>query len=206
MALDSKSSKAHAEPLSESPGDAAPAPRDGEIRRISPTNPASEPVGNLPKESEIQRHEQGLEFQSLPKWEQNQLLLMHKNLGHPSNERLSKALQANGQRPEIVRAALELKCPVCAASSAPKHQRPSTLKPLLDFNYRIYLDGIQWTNKEGQSFQLYHIVDAGTHFHVACIAPSHTSNDVISLLNQFWFNWAGVPQELKIDSGTELNS
>ena len=66
MALDSSSSKAHAEPLSESPGDAAPAPRDGEIRRISPTNPASEPIGNLPKESEIQRHEQGLEFQSLP--------------------------------------------------------------------------------------------------------------------------------------------
>ena len=67
MALDSKSSKAHAEPLSESPGDAAPAPRDGEIRRISPTNPASEPIGSLPKESEIQRHEQGLEFHSLPK-------------------------------------------------------------------------------------------------------------------------------------------
>ena len=67
MALDSKSSKAHAEPLSESPGDAASAPRDGEIRRISPTNPASNPIGNLPKESEIQRHEQGLEFHSLPK-------------------------------------------------------------------------------------------------------------------------------------------
>ena len=167
---------------------------------------AAQPSQVHPSSSEFgQANGFGLQFIQSPCHE-NQLLLMHKNLGHPSNEQLSKALQANGQRPEMVRAALELKCPVCAASSAPKHQRPSTLKPLLDFNYRIYLDGIQWTNKEGQSFQLYHIVDAGTHSHVACIALSHTSKYVISLLNQFWFNWAGVPQELKIDSGTELNS
>ena len=131
---------------------------------------------------------------------------MHRNLGHPSNERLAKALQANGQRPEMVRAAAELKCSVCAAHAAPKHQRPSHLKELLDFNYRIYLDGIKWANRAGESFQLYHIVDAGTHFHVAFIAPAHTSKDVISLIHQHWINWAGSPQELKVDSGTELNS
>ena len=104
---------------------------------------AAQPSQVHPSSSEFgQANGFGLQFIQSPCHE-NQLLLMHKNLGHPSNEQLSKALQANGQRPEMVRAALELKCPVCAASSAPKHQRPSTLKPLLDFNYRIYLDGIQ---------------------------------------------------------------
>ena len=155
---------------------------------------------------EISRKDQTSEFQALPKWEQSQLLLMHRNLGHPSNERFAKALQANGQRPEMVRAAAELKCSVCAANAAPKHQRPSRLKELLDFNYRIYLDGIKWTSRTGESFQFYHIVDAGTHFHVAFIAPAHTSKDVISLIHQHWINWAGSPQELKVDSGTELNS
>ena len=106
----------------------------------------------------------------------------------------------------MVKAAFELKCSICAASSAPKHPRPGRLKPLLDFNHRIYLDGIKWTNKQGQSFHAYHVVDAGTHFHVAFAAPSHTTKDVIALLNQHWLNWAGAPQEMKVDSGNELNS
>jgi hypothetical protein len=178
----------------------APAQRGSETCPNATTNPMSDQV------LEISRKDQTSEFQALPKWEQSQLLLMHRNLGHPSNERFAKALQANGQRPEMVRAAAELKCSVCAANAAPKHQRPSRLKELLDFNYRIYLDGIKWTSRTGESFQFYHIVDAGTHFHVAFIAPAHTSKDVISLIHQHWINWAGSPQELKVDSGTELNS
>jgi hypothetical protein len=145
----------------------APAQRGSETCPNATTNPMSDQV------LEISRKDQTSEFQALPKWEQSQLLLMHRNLGHPSNERFAKALQANGQRPEMVRAAAELKCSVCAANAAPKHQRPSRLKELLDFNYRIYLDGIKWTSRTGESFQFYHIVDAGTHFHVAFIAPAH---------------------------------
>ena len=48
-----------------------------------PTEPAD--VGPLSSQT--------MRFKSLPKWEQNQLILMHRNLGHPSNERLAKALQ-----------------------------------------------------------------------------------------------------------------
>ena len=197
----------HEQPLptqtpTECPASSEPAPRDSETCPDDTMSPMSDQV----PQSEITRQEQTSQFKALPKWEQSQLLLMHRNLGHPSNERLAKALQANGQRPEMVRAAAELRCSVCAANAAPKHQRPSHLKELLDFNYRIYLDGIKWTNRAGESFQIYHIVDAGTQFHVAFIAPAHTSKDVISLIHQQWINWAGSPQELRVDSGTELNS
>ena len=188
------------QPHPDTPASSEPAPQDSEICPDATTKM----VPDL--SHEISRKDQSSQFQALPKWEQTQLLQMHRNLGHPSNERLAKALQANGQRPEMVRAAAELKCSVCAAHAAPKHQRPSHLKELLDFNYRVYLDGIKWTNRAGESFQLYHIVDAGTHFHVAFVAPAHTSKDVISLIHQHWINWAGSPQELKVDSGTELNS
>ena len=183
-----------------------PSPQNGEVHspRVT-TTPDSERPEQL-AHREVCRHDQGSYFHALPKWEQNQLIQIHKNLGHPSNERLAKALQSNGQRPEMVKAALELKCGICAASSAPKHQRPGRLKPLLDFNHRVYVDGIKWTNKNGQSFQMYHVVDAGTHFHVAFTAPAHSTRDVIALLNQHWLNWAGAPQEMKVDSGTELNS
>ena len=80
---------------------------------------------------------------------------MHKSLGHPANDRLSRALQVAGYRPEVSQAALEIRCATCAASSPPKHARPATLKPMLDFNHKIYLDGITWTNKAGKTFHFY---------------------------------------------------
>ena len=192
--------------------DAVPEPSDHQAPRDVDEHPTRDTTStdSVPKmegqSTEIRRSDQGSYFHALPKWEQSQLITIHKNLGHPSNERLARALQFNGQRPEMVKAALELKCSICANSAGPKHQRPGSLKPLLDFNHRIYLDGIKWTNHKGQGFQMYHIVDAGTHFHTAFVAPSHTTRDVISLLSQHWMNWAGAPQEMKVDSGTELNS
>ena len=44
----------------------------------------------------------------LPRWERQRLMQIHKNLGHPSNERLAKALRNAGQRPEMVQAAFDL--------------------------------------------------------------------------------------------------
>ena len=175
-----------------------PAPETVEAVRPQSEQPSVNP--------EVIRAQQGDAFKSLPPWEQTQLIRIRKNLGQPTNEKLANALKLQGQRPEVIRAALELRCTVCAACAAPKHQRPGSLKNLLDFNHRVYMDGIKWTKKLGQSFQFYHVLDAGTHFHVAFVAPSHTSSDIIRLFSQHWMNWAGAPQELKVDSGTELNS
>ena len=154
----------------------------------------------------IPNEEQSFRFRSLPKWEQQQIIQMHKNLGHPSNDRLSKALQTAGYRPNVSQAALELKCAVCAKCAPPKHQRPATLKPMLDFNHKIYLDGVNWTNAQGKTLQFYHIIDAGSNFHVAIATPAKTTNDIIHIINQHWMSWAGPPTELQVDSGTELNS
>ena len=150
--------------------------------------------------------EQTFRFRSLPKWEQRQIIHMHKNLGHPSNERLSRALQQAGYRPDVSQAALELKCAVCSKCAPPKHQRPSTLKPMLDFNHRVYIDGVNWTNAQGKTLQFYHIIDAGSNFHVAIAAPAKTTQDIVNLITQHWISWAGPPTEIQVDSGTELNS
>ena len=151
-------------------------------------------------------HEQTPRVTALPKWEQNQLFLMHRNLGHPSNERLSKALQASGHRAEVINAARELRCKVCAQNSAPKHQRPGQLKPIMDFNHKVYMDGISWKNQQGKEFHFYHMLDAGTNFHVAFVAPSRHTQDVIQLINQHWICWAGAPSKLVVDAGTEFCS
>eukprot|EP00435_Cladocopium_sp_Y103_P028662 s3013_g7.t1 len=155
---------------------------------------------------EINVMNQGVRFLGLPKWEQQTILRLHKNLGHPSNSRLARALQVGGARPEVVQSALELRCSVCASTSNPKNSRPSSLKSMLDFNHKIYLDGITWTNKENKTFHFYHILDAGTNYHIAIVSPSKTSEDLINIINQHWISWAGPPNEITVDSGTEMNS
>jgi hypothetical protein len=76
------------------------------------------------------------------RWEQSMLLKMHRNLGHPAPERLSQALQSAGYRAEVVQAAHDIKCPTCMKCSPPKAPRPAHLKPMMDFNHKIYLDGV----------------------------------------------------------------
>ena len=165
--------------------------------------PSQESVNRPPEPVTQQQNER---FRRLPKWEQQSILRMHKNLGHPSNDRLAKALQVNGSRPEVVQAALEIRCAVCSANAPPKHSRPAALKPMLDFNHKIYLDGIKWTNKKGDTFHFYHVVDAGSNYHVAMAAPAKTTEELIRHLNQNWISWAGPPREMVVDSATEMNS
>eukprot|EP00435_Cladocopium_sp_Y103_P073619 s3_g44.t1 len=150
--------------------------------------------------------QQSPRFRSLPRWEQQMIIKLHKNLGHPSNDRLSKALQVQGCRPEIIQAALEIKCAACARHAPPKNARPASLKPLLDFNHRVYLDGVNWTNGQGKTYHFFHVLDAGTNYHVAMASPAKTTEDLIQVLNQHWLSWAGPPSELIVDSGTEMNS
>ena len=70
----------------------------------------------------------------------------------------------------------------------------------------MYLDGVTWTNRQGKSFHFYHLLDAGSNYHVAITAPSKTTTDLINIINQHWISWAGPPSEMTIDSGTEMNS
>lgn len=143
--------------------------------------------------ADLNNGQQSESFKKLSKEEQIALLRSHKNLGHPSPDRLSTVLRQQGFRPEIVRAAMELQCSTCQAQVQPKHARPSTLKDDLDFNDRISIDGLSWTNKNGASFHIYHVIDWATSFHTATIAPSRNTDDVIQALIQLWFQWAGAP-------------
>ena len=76
----------------------------------------------------------------------------------------------------------------------------------MDFNDRVYLDGVKWTNARGKHFHFYHVLDAGSNYHVAMGSPSRETKDLINMLNQFWISWAGPPNEMQTDSGTEMTS
>lgn len=158
------------------------------------------------QESDLKNIKQSPNFTSLPRDEQIALIRAHKNLGHPSPERLSSLLRQQGFRPEVARAALDFKCSVCESLQQPKHSRPSTIRDDSDFNDRICVDGLKWTNAKGQNFHLYHVVDWSTNFHIARIAPNRSSSEAIRILCRSWLSWAGAPGAMLVDAGSEFNS
>ena len=159
-----------------------------------------------PQVADLQNKQQPQSFQQLPRNEQASILRAHRNLGHPSAEKLSTILRQQGFRPEVVKAAAEMRCSICESNAEPKHARPSVLRDDLDFNDRISIDGFSWTNSQGKTFHVLHVIDWATSFHVSCIAPSRTTDDVIQNLITMWFQWAGSPSELLVDAASELNS
>ena len=180
-----------------------PSEADPNTREDVPQSPET-PEESL-KESAVQidgesvKH--GPRFLALPKDEQAVLLRAHKNLGHPSAERLMQLLRQQEFRPECVLAVPDMRCSACEMSSRPKISRPSTTKDQLDFNDKIAVDCFKWTNSQGTSFHVMHILDIGTSFHAACIAPSRTSSQAISNIIQTWFQWAGAPHTMIFDAG-----
>eukprot|EP00435_Cladocopium_sp_Y103_P053869 s757_g17.t1 len=177
-------------------------------------NPQVEPVASPnphvsmteSQKADVDPNMQSDHFKSLTKEEQQSLIRAHKNLGHPHAEKFSSIIRQQGFRPEVARAALELKCSVCQSQSAPKAGSPGNLRDELDFNDRVHVDGFTWTNAQGSVFNVYHFVDSATSFQVACVSPSRAADAFLECFLQSWLMWAGTPHELIVDAGTELNS
>ena len=159
------------------------------------------------KEQETVRHpEPGPLFQQLSKEDQQLLMKIHKNSGHPGADKLAYLLKQQGFRPEMIAAVPDLRCAACDATRGPKISRPSAIHSPCDFNDSISMDGYTWTSKGGKQFHFYHIIDYSTNFHVAKYSPNRSVESAISCVQQAWFSWAGSPNELIIDAGSELNA
>ena len=145
-------------------------------------------------------------FLSLPREEQAMLRRAHQNLCHPSPEQLSMVLRNQGARPEITQAVFDMPCETCASHKQPKIARPSTLKHELDFNDKIFIDGVTWKSKAGKMFHFYHILDQATNYHVATPAPNRAADQAAQSVSENWFQWAGPPNMIVTDAGTEFTS
>ena len=148
----------------------------------------------------------GPRFLALPKEEQAMLLRAHKNLCHPSPAQFNAVLKQQGARPELQQAVWDMSCNACAATQKPKIARPSTVKHELDFNDKIFVDGITWNSKNNKTFHFYHIIDQATNYHVAIPAPSRTAENAVRCVSEAWLMWAGAPNMIVTDSATEFLS
>ena len=200
------------------PAEPASATQSPTLERSSASNvpeanleaPSSLPSPNVPEvpmtPSQVDEISQdhGPKFLSMSAENRRLALRMHKNLGHPEPAKLSKILQQRGYSQELSQGIMDLKCSVCQMQQRPKLQRPSTLKEELEFGDKIAMEGVKWTNKQGQEFHFYHFIDYGTNYHTAMIAPNRA--EAQERLISGWLNWAGPPNEILLDSATEFLS
>ena len=149
---------------------------------------------------------QGWAFKQLSIGERQWLAKVHKNLGHPHADRLASALKDQGYGVRIVEAARQYQCSTCLEGRHASAARPATLRDPLDFNDRVSMDGVLFSTKAGQQYRIYHLVDHGTSFQTAFVAPNSSSERIIEGITQAWLSWAGAPGELCVDAGREFNS
>eukprot|EP00435_Cladocopium_sp_Y103_P020428 s2013_g5.t1 len=184
--------------------------KSDQMRTVPPSSisrsvkaPEDEASSPLTSNSQTARNNR---FLALPQEEQSMLRRAHQNLCHPRPEQLSAVLKAQGVRPEIFQAVFDMPCSTCAAHQQPKIARPSTLKSELDFNDKVFIDGVTWTSKAGKTFHFYHMIDQATNFHVAMPAPCRAADQAAQCVSESWFQWAGPPNMMVTDAGTEFTS
>ena len=162
---------------------------------IRPTSAESSPMPD-PKTSETARapsqideesQQHGPRFLAMSADNRKLAIRLHKNLGHPDSERLSKVLQHRGYRSELSQGVLDLKCSVCQMQQRPKLQRPATLRDELQFGDKNSMDGVKWVNRQGQEYHFYHFIDHGTNCHTAVIAPNRA--EIEERFTAGWLNW-----------------
>ena len=92
----------------------------------------------------------GDRFLALSREEQMMLRRAHQNLCHPSPSKLSAVLRSQGARSDLTQAVFDMPCDVCASKQLPKIARPCTVKLELDFNDKVFIDGVTCTNSQGK--------------------------------------------------------
>ena len=142
----------------------------------------------------------------LSKEEQAWLLKLHRNLGHPGSAKLPEFCKQLQCPEQLQKAIGDLRCSTCQELKGPTIARPSAIHEPCDFGDVVSMDGVVWTNSQGEKFFFYHFLDQSTMFQTALVTPSHTTEQACRALLMGWFNWAGPPGLLCVDAGTELNS
>ena len=130
--------------------------------------------------------------------------MLHRRLGHPSNEALVRMLQHGGANPEMIRLASELVCPACQLSSPPG--RPRAARPEVRsvvFNTALHADLKYLRDFKGGLYVALSVVDEATNYHLAKLLRTRRPDQVASKFISMWIAMFGSPQSIRLDQGGE---
>ena len=148
----------------------------------------------------------GPKFRALSAAEKQELIRIHRNLGHPEPLKLAEQLQLSKYPESMVEGARDYVCDTCVETSKVKHQRPAKLKEPTEFNDVVGLDGFFWKGRGGFQVYVVHCIDEASLFHLGRRSSTRHLSEAIRILNETWTAWAGFPRHMYLDPAGEFRS
>ena len=148
----------------------------------------------------------GPKFRLLQPHEKQDLVKLHKNLGHPDPNVLSQHLKASGASEHVVEIAKEYICDACVETTRFRHQRPAKLHEPKEFNDLLGIDGFFWTGKKDFQVMIFHCIDEASLFHLGRRLDNRHLEHAIPAFNDMWMSWAGQPSGIYSDPAGEFRA
>ena len=136
----------------------------------------------------------------------NQVAKLHGVFGHPSNDRLARMLHMKGAIPEVVEAAKNLRCEICARVSAPQSAPKSSATNPEYFNAHCSMDSFYVLDADGVRWNVTHIVDGFCTLQYAVFSKNPSSGVSCDLLFDKWILIHGPMKKLTVDGGPEFRA
>lgn len=125
--------------------------------------------------------------------------MLHRQLGHPSAQRLVAACKERDFPKEFIQVARQYKCPTCWSKQEPKAVRVATLKKAPHFNHTVAIDTfyIEW---DGEKKAVLTILDEYSRYEMDHPIVEETAEMEIALLESSWMRSFGFPTHLRLDA------
>eukprot|EP00435_Cladocopium_sp_Y103_P053716 s692_g17.t1 len=123
---------------------------------------------------------------------------LHKQLGHPGNDRLVRALKDANFDESIIQCGRQFRCDTCESMAPRQLDKPSSLPQTTHFNDLLEMDvfHIKW---RGDKMKILAVMDVHTKYEINEILKKETIAEEIAVLEK-WMSWAGVPRRIRADS------
>ena len=129
---------------------------------------------------------------------------LHVALGHPSLERLQRMLLVSGANNIVLNAAKGLKCQICEAVRPPGAEPKISAERVTRFNDKVLADSFYVWDLEEQRFNVTHMIDSLTEYHIGMASAQPNSTISAELLQARWCSVFGPPQLFQTDGGKEF--
>ena len=119
---------------------------------------------------------------------------------------LCRALRIGGAEKIAIQAASELKCALCSENKLRKsHLTAKLADTYTEVNQGVGADLFVLADSDEQVFEFLNIADLATRFNICFPVPSKRPDDVLSVLEMVWINWAGPMSHQICDMGGEFD-
>ena len=129
---------------------------------------------------------------------------LHNNLGHPSPQRLARAVRLSGGSETAVAAALAYRCPICAKLKPPVPANPASIAHVdLQAFDRVGIDLFTLADAHGRSQTFVNMVDWASSYQIVCPVPSKRPDVIFLARLTSWIIPLGCFKAIVSDRGGE---